>query len=349
MYAKYKDRTSPSEAAQDGIYAHEIAAQIIADQPIQLHMISKDILDYASVYAFAHQDVLSERNTPLQRGAERPLDAGKVTAGVCDSFILSFVDEGYVLDVFDFKYGFTIVEPKNNYQLIIYANALLRDFKVPVSTGGIETKINLHVVQPRAYHTQGVHRIWSLNGSQLAEEIARIIEITEKVVAGERIYRSGPHCKNCPGRHACPTALKSGMALYEASTEETPKEPTPEELSERLNIVTRAYKQLECLKAGLESELTTCIKDGVAVSGWSLKPGRGATIWRFPPEEIIKMGELLDVDLKKPIAAITPNQAKKMGVIPSVLDRLTKKTPPKLKLVQETLDNKPKEIFKNAG
>jgi hypothetical protein len=77
-------------------------------------------------------------------------------------------------------------------------------------------------------------------------------------------------------------------------------------------------EQLKALKTGYEEQVKATIKGGTAVPGWCLQPTAGREKWQKSQVEVLAMGQLFGVDLKKD-DVITPNQARKAGVPNEVL------------------------------
>lgn len=78
--------------------------------------------------------------------------------GTSDFILEAFIDG--VLHIVDFKYGAGIaVDPDENSQLMYYAAAYAG------SNLPMYDEVHLHIVQPRAYHYLGGHRVWKTTGT----------------------------------------------------------------------------------------------------------------------------------------------------------------------------------------
>ena len=79
--------------------------------------------------------------------------------------------------------------------------------------------------------------------------------------------------------------------------------------------------------------------------GWVVEQGIGREKWGKPIAEVIALGDMLEFDLRKPVDAITPNQAKKLGVDESVITAYSTKPRTGLNIVSDN-GNKAKQVFK---
>lgn len=221
------------------------------------------------------------------------------------------------LYVWDFKFGYGVVEVFENWQLINYAAALFDEFGIDGIADQCLT-VHMRVIQPRAFHRDGPIREWEIIGSDLRGYFNQL-RINAKVALSDKAEtHSGVQCRYCSARHACKTALDAGLELYEVANRTTPINLSPEELGIQFGIVQRARKQMEYLESGLQEEILGRIRAGVSVPGWFAETGRGRERWKVPNEEIRALGDLLGFELGIN-GAITPYQARKLGIDTSVL------------------------------
>jgi len=250
---------------------------------------------------------------------------------------------GNELYLWDFKFGFEAVEVFENWQLMNYAAGKLREMGVD---GHIDqfTKVHLCVVQPRAHHPDGPIRRWIVTASYLRPYFNILRTNAEKALGPNAEFHTGNHCKHCPGRHACPAALKAGVSLYEVAAAPLPVGLTPEALGVQLSIVKRALTQLECLESGLEEQVKGLLRSGATVEGWSVQEGVGREKWDKPISEVIALGEILNTSLLKPADVITPKQARKLGVDDAVITAYSTTPRTGLQVVPDN-GNKAKQVF----
>lgn len=101
------------------------------------------------------------------------------------------------LEVIDFKYGFKVVEPENNAQLIYYALALAYKYDYQF------TEIRLTVIQPRAEHEDGFTRTAAMSIDDLLTWVPRFKKGVKAALGPNPSLVSGPHCKYCNAVTIC--------------------------------------------------------------------------------------------------------------------------------------------------
>lgn len=221
------------------------------------------------------------------------------------------------LDVYDFKYGHLYVDEYENWQLINYVGLILQELGVNGAQDQTIT-VRMHVIQPRAYSARGSVRTWTMKASDLRGHINILRNAAEDALVNP-IARTGPHCEFCPGRHACQMLQVSAQSAIERSGQVMPMELPPQAVGIELRMLKRAFKKLEARITGMEAQALGLIKSGVRVPHFMAESEPGRERWTRPPEEIAEMGKLFSVDLQKR-AVVTPNQARKMGVLADVVD-----------------------------
>jgi hypothetical protein len=356
--------TESSVEAMEGDASHEIGSELIKDAQtnnVNRHtpgdwvgktasngvIFTENMFDCAKIYADNVIDVM--RRTAVFAGnsfyVEQRVDipaVHEINFGTPDSALYD-KSRGDVY-IWDYKFGFEVVEAFENWQMLDYLAGLLVEFDID---GHLDqhTTVYIRVIQPRAHHRDGIIREWKVNASDLRAYF-NILKTNADISLGpDATFKTGSHCKNCPGRHACPAALKAGLGMYEAVSKPIPLELTPEALGVQLAIVKRARKQLEYLESGFEEQLKSIIRGGVLVKGWSTEPSFGHEKWNKPVNEIIAMGDMLTFDLRKPVEAITPKQAKKLGIDDAVITAYSITPSTGLKIVSDN-GNKAKQVFK---
>ena len=248
--------------------------------------------------------------------------------------------------IWDFKYGYGLVEVFENWQLINYAAAIFDEHGI----NGIDDQnltIHFRVIQPRAFHQAGPIREWTTTGGDLRAYFNILKANAEKAVSDDAETYSGPHCRYCSARHACRTALDSGMQLYELAHKSTPQELPPESLGVQFSIVKRAREQLEYLESGLEQEMIGRMRAGVRVPGFHMETGKGRERWARPIGEVRALGDLMGVTLGKD-EVITPFQARKLEIDNSVIDAYVETPTKGVKLVRDDM-SQARIVFSTKG
>lgn len=250
-----------------------------------------------------------------------------------------------ILYLWDYKFGFEVVEAFENWQLMNYAAGLLDLYEI---NGRVDqyTTIVIRVVQPRAPHTKGPVREWVIAASDLRGYINQIEAGANEAMSLNATARTGKHCKHCPGRHACGAAIEAGVSLFEASSQSLPMQPTPAAMGAYKTFLDRAYQHIKALREGFDAQIVASIKGGTLVPGWTTEPTYGREKWVKDDAEVIMLGQLLGKDLAKPQQAITPNQARQLGVDPSLIKQYSTTVQSGFKLVPDN-GQKAKEAFNN--
>ncbi len=357
--------SADSDESKEGTAAHEIAEQLVdggtrgvpawsdnfIDKEASNNVIyTNEMFEAAEMYA---NDVIQiMRSTGIfggpNLGIEYKVSASQIhdlSWGTPDCFI--FDQKNMHLYIWDFKYGFGLVEAFENWQLINYYAGLVDELNL---NGYVDQKLIVHlrIIQPRGYHKDGPIREWIVKASDLRGYINTLQTNAEIALSPKAKLNSGSHCKYCSARHACDTALSAGIGMYEMSNKPIPINLTPYALGLEYKIVQRAIQQLRFLESAYFEQIKSLIESGKNVPGWIGEHGLSSLKWHKSVSEIIKFGDMMGYDLKKKQDAITPTQAIKLGVDKSLDNAFSKKYNTGLKLVPDNLNNAT-EIFKNEN
>jgi hypothetical protein len=120
-------------------------------------------------------------------------------------------------------------------------------------------------------------------------------------------------------------------------------ELSPEALGVQFAIIQRARKQLEYLESGYEEQIKGLMRSGASVPGFRVEESVGRERWAKPIEEVVALGDMLGHDLRKR-DAITPNQARKLGIDDAVIMAYSEKPRTGTKVVADN-GNKAKQVF----
>jgi len=252
-----------------------------------------------------------------------------------------FNADNHVLHIFDFKYGFGLVEAYENWQGLAYASGILG---VEEHLGG-KLDIHIHIIQPRAYHPLGPVRRWHLTLAQLKAYVGKMRIRVEAALSDAPECTTGPQwCRYCTARRACNTNLQSCHIIVDLTEQVTPLDLTDNQMGEELSLLKKAKLLLDARITGLEAEVEQGSKRGKLYAGWTLEPGRGKTIWTKPNKEVFALGTLLGIDLQQEAKPITPNQAKDKGLDQGILTAFTRRIPGALKLKEIDI-NYGKQLF----
>lgn len=263
----------------------------------------------------------------------------ELSFGTSDSFLIDRTIKE--LTVWDYKYGMSVVEAFENWQGINYVSAIFDTYGLL----DFEYTVRIKIVQPRAYHRQGTIREWVISGSDLRPYINKLHNGAQRALGQNPEAKTGSHCKHCEARHACMPALEAGFNLFEVARKTLPVNIGDDTMGIQLSIIKRAIEQLQYLESGYEAQITAKIKKGIGIKGWSLEPSFGRRKWNQPYENIVAIGDMMGIDLRKQ-ELITPLQAKDKGLDEAFIGTYSETPVTGSKLVQSNKSTA-QSIFRN--
>ncbi len=247
------------------------------------------------------------------------------------------------LTVADYKFGHLHVPVFENMQMINYTAGLFERFNIDGLADQV-LDVEFILVQPRSFRSGGPVQRWTTKGSNLRPHFNLLSAKAHEALGPTPTAQSGAHCRDCPGRHACPTALTAGITLFEAAGAPMPVELSDHALGVQLTIVNRAIGALELLKTGYSAQVESKVRTGANVPGWTTEQGYGREKWAKPNEEIILLGDMFGQDLRKPAEPITPKKAIQLGIDAAVIKQYSTTPKTGIRVVPDT-DNKAKQVF----
>lgn len=228
----------------------------------------------------------------------------------------------WVLHIWDYKYGYSPVEAFANPQLIDYAAGCLTEAKTLwPAFDEARCTIVLTVVQPRAYHADGPVRTWETTATQLAPYIHSLAMAAEEAASPAPLCRPRPDvCHDCRARSGCKALQDAVYMGLTMATIATPRVMTDEGLGLEMAMLEDALELMRARYTGLEELVKARLRAGARIPHWMYGAGRGKLAWTRPASEVIALGDLLGLPLAKPPEAITPTQAKALGLQSELLD-----------------------------
>lgn len=225
-----------------------------------------------------------------------------------DIDLLEFCGEYHIVD---YKYGHRSVSPFENWQCSAYVFGQFE--RLGLSQQQIDdAKIFFHIVQPRCYHHRPANSTWETTGKDQRRMWDRMRKSADEAITLElgATPKMGPHCRDCPGRRACPTFRRNAGANIDWVNWSMPGQMDTESAGIELTYARAALDQLKSYVDALEQQVEVEIAGGGFTPHWAVQqqPGRGRE-WTAPVSEIIAIGDSLEIDLRKPADVITPNQA----------------------------------------
>lgn len=322
MQAAFPDRSS-SESAEEGNAVHWMSAEVLSGRgpgewigrtaPNGV-VITADMKDAGITYVSAIKSMVPEL---AQLQVEQMVAIPQVHAecfGTPDCYYFNPIT--MTLYIWDLKYGFGVVEAFENWQLIAYACGQLMGYdRVDFS----KVKVVLTIVQPRAYHVQGPVRSWHLTTRELTPYRDRLQAAAALALSPTATCQAGEQCHYCSARHACKAAQQAAYFAIDYIGQAVPEVLSPEALAMELRTLRRMQDAIKFRLTGIEASATATMNAGGHIPGWSLQASTGRLGWDKPAADVFMLGDLMGIDLRAPVAPITPTQAKKAGIPADVL------------------------------
>lgn len=235
------------------------------------------------------------------------------------------------LFILDFKFGYRFVGAHENMQLVEYVAGV---------TDGVpphRENMNVHAVvaQPRSFHRDGPIREWATTLLDLRALINVASNAAHEALGPNPRARTGPECRDCRARHACPALQADAMLGADQARKVTPLVLDAASAALEKRIIDQAMERLKARRTGLDEQLTQMLQTGKQVPGYTLARSSGREAWTKPAAEVIALGELMGIKVAKRQDAITPNQAREAGMHESLVAAMSTRTPGALTLVED--------------
>ena len=257
-------------------------------------------------------------------------------------------DIGYVLGdtlfIEDLKYGWGIVEVKENWQLIGYA--IGEAFRLNrANPGWWPAYINFTIHQPRPHHEDGSTRSWRITFNELIGYYNRISEHFKNV---SRTLRTGPHCRYCPAAGEDCTALsRATNNVVDVVLGDFRQDSLSDaDLAEQIRLLERCADILEIKQSAITDLAASRISSGSVIPGYSLEKQFGDRKWKpnvtAEAMKILTGGkDLLVTEM------MSPAQAEKQGIPRDIVNRLVDRPFKKIKLVKCDTTVEAAKVFGN--
>lgn len=255
--------------------------------------------------------------------------------GTPDVYLLNFATR--TVHLWDYKYGHRYVDAFRNWQCIAYVAGVLESNGVPREEWHLWS-ITVTIAQPRNYHPDGQLREWFFNGDELVRLVTELMAAAHEAVQENAPFKTGEHCRDCTGRHACPALERVAMGLADVSLRGFPVVLPPHAVGLELTILQGAIKRLKARAEGLEEQALKLNRNGVDVPFWKSEYSQGREKWSIPHAEVLALGSLYGVDLNKP-GNLTPAQARKAGVDAEIVKAMSETPRGALTLVPVTAND----------
>lgn len=326
-----------AEARIEGNAAHWLAQQLFngADVPAGTkayngYVVTDDMLDHVRTYLGA-------------------LDAGEMEVET------TFAGDGWevraradhikyrdgVLTIDDFKYGWRIVSPVENWTLLAHAMGWVQRNAVPVDN----LRIVLRIHQPRPYHPDGPTREWSCNYGDL---IGYYNAVRDRLSTADDTLVAGlAQCAKCHALATCPVAREASMNAIDATGLAFSDDLDAAQVAWEYETLNGAEGIIKARRDALEELMTFRIKSGQVIPGYALKQRQGQRRWMTGLSGAA-LSAAAGVDLTKD-GLVTPAEAERRGVGKEVITALTERPNIGVKLERVDADAMARRVFGDGG
>lgn len=237
--------------------------------------------------------------------------------------------------VWDYKFGHKEVDVYENDQCIDYVAGICEHVGIPHH----QPRVEIRIVQPRCYTSDGPVRVWHTSGAELEPHWQALRYAAHASTTPGPQVTSGAHCLYCPARHSCGAARKSAVVAMEYSQRSMPEPVTPDMVGFEMELLERAELAIKARKTGLQELAKSIIRHGRVIQGYTLEPTNGRLDWVKPPDEIRNLGRAYQVEVEKKDQFITPTQLKallkKKGIDEAVINTYAARATSGLALVKQ--------------
>jgi Protein of unknown function (DUF2800) len=311
------------------IFNGEFTLEQLVDQkaPNGVYMTS-EMSDYVQQYLIALECGQVEVNTSFGN------DQYRVNAR-CDHVVYQQSIDTLTID--DFKYGWGLIEPENNWTLAAHAIGYCLSHSIQPA------RICLRIHQPRPYHPHGKIRSITLTFDELWVMYQRI-DATMLQPTNE-LHTGLSWCVKCDALATCPAAHKANMNAFDATDVAFDDKIPNDVLSYNLDLLRNAGAMIKNRLDALENLAMHRLKIGEVIDNYAVENQFANTRWKTGLEPSAVM-MLTGKDLSKP-GLVTPGEAKKRGVPELVIKSLTERPMTGIKLVRAEASKRAEKLLGN--
>lgn len=299
-------------AAEEGTAAGELLQAMLEQRSLKPNVtgVAKNGVRFDSDMYFhltpIAQEILAKNVTINCEGRVDWVPAAQ-SITIRGQFDISYI-VGDTLYIEDLKYGWKIVDVKENWQLLGYAIGTL--MQLPERPKYIQFTIH----QPRPHHEEGRSRVWKIDLNELTNYYNKICDVMGSIAQGSRELITGSHCKYCPAAaNRCPAISRSmynGIAevMYDFKQDDL----TEAEIAEQLRLLEDVASLVKIKQDSLNDLACLKLKEGKHIPGYGLEEKFGDRSWKsdVTPEAIEVLTGLTIVEK----VIMSPAKAEKLGV-----------------------------------
>lgn len=293
-------------AAEEGTAAGEYLERILTGQELGTHAKNGVQFDDDMVFYLAPLAVAIKANAMSEILCEQRID-WQTRSGIWirGQYDMSYIGLDGRLYIDDLKYGWGLVEPMENWQLLGYAIG-------EVMRRGVALDVVLRIHQPRPHHELGPTRTWELRYTELLAYKEKIEQRMMDIVAGDRTLVTSEKCRYCPAAVACPAFSKAFYRGVEVAHEFMQDNIDENELSFQLDLISRIEELVKIKKDSLKALAVDRMKHGAIIPNYVTEASYGDRKWKKGVDpEVVKV--LTGKDIVEQVM-LSPAKAEKIGV-----------------------------------
>ena len=329
------------EAAREGTACGELLERLLTNQPIGTHAKNGVMFDEDMRFYMNHlrNEIVANAAGPIT--CEQRID-WQTRSGIWikGSYDASYIGKDGALYVDDLKYGWGIVEVKENWQLLAYA---IGEVNRRVKNGEVVERIVLRIHQPRPHHEHGTTRRWDITLHDLFDYKERIEARCAAIAAGDKTLQPSANCKYCPAAMFCPAFSKSVYRGVEYAHEFVQDDVTDAEISNQLDLVNRVAELIKIKQDSLKSLAIDRIRNGKIIPGYVTEANSGDRAWK-QGVTADALFALTGVDARE-VKMLSPAKAEKAGIPKSLVNAMVTRPFIGQKLVKKDTKELGNQIF----
>ena len=230
-----------------------------------------------------------------------------------DPRAFGYLDAGIVsgtkIAVCDYKYGKGhAVEVVGNKQMMYYALGLAE------TAATWPEEVQLWIIQPRAKHSGGRSRSWTMTGMDLFDFATELREKISETRAENPKIQCGEWCTFCNAKAVCPAMRDKAKEVAMVEFAAAPVEPKlPELLTEtELGLVLNHMDVLSEWLNAVKEHAKGLLKSGVPLAGWKMVRGKKSRAWSSEDEIKTVFEPVLGDALYEPKKLLSPAKLEKV-------------------------------------
>jgi len=307
----------PNDAAKEGTAAGEYLERLMLNTPIGTH--ARNGIPFNDEMKF-HAETIAANIKANSDPSYYPFCEEKIDwqtkSGITikGKFDVSTIGLDGKLYIHDLKYGYGLVEVKENWQLIGYAvgEIIRRELK--------PRNIVMVIHQPRPHHEDGPTRLWEVTYEQLLEYKTKIEEKMMSIVEGDKTLATGKQCQYCNAAPVCPAFNKAYHRGVDLVHDFIQDGISDEELAYQLDLLKRVEELVKTRRGSLDQLTVSRLKEGKIIPNYSMEPNYAHRSWRanITPDVVLM---LTGKDITDKVI-MSPAQAEKLGVPKKLMESL---------------------------